>query len=162
MDLTHEQKIEKKQIVRDELKGKIKHLYMSFLSEKETQYPPCLSKDDVINVLSSLINDETKLNDKNESYNCGAFGIKCKRVVGVIASNNDDFLNWKDVDAGFDNIPLKKQRVFIDNDVLYYGIIKIDHIHSITFDEVIETKNAKENSEYDRIMYAIKPVLGRR
>lgn len=61
MYLTHEQKLEKKQIVRDELKEKIKHLYMSFLSEKETQYPPWLTKDDVINVLSSLIIDETKL-----------------------------------------------------------------------------------------------------
>lgn len=61
MELTYEQKLEKKQIVRDELKGKIKHLYMSFLSENETQYPPWLSKDDVINVLSSLIIDETTL-----------------------------------------------------------------------------------------------------
>lgn len=61
MDLTYEQKIEKKQIVRDELKNKIKHLYMSFLSEKETQYPPWLTKDYVINVLSSLIIEETKL-----------------------------------------------------------------------------------------------------
>jgi hypothetical protein len=61
MDLTHEQKLEKKQIVRNELKGKIKHLYTTFLSEKEKQYPPWLNKDDVINVLSSLILDETKL-----------------------------------------------------------------------------------------------------
>ena len=70
MDLTHEEKLVKKQIVRDELKGKIKHLYMSFLSEKETQYPPWLNKEDVINVLSSLILEETmieKVENSNEA-----------------------------------------------------------------------------------------------
>jgi hypothetical protein len=39
MNLTHEEKLEKKQIVRDELKKKIKHLYMTFVSEKQIQYP---------------------------------------------------------------------------------------------------------------------------
>lgn len=61
MNLTYEQKLEKKQIVRGELKGKIKCVYMTFLSEKEKQYPPWLTKDDVINVLCSLILEETKL-----------------------------------------------------------------------------------------------------
>jgi len=61
MDLTHEQKNKKRQIVRDELKGKIKYLYTLFLSEKETEYPPFLTKDDIISVLSSLIQDEMKL-----------------------------------------------------------------------------------------------------
>ncbi len=61
MDLTHEQKNEKRQIVRDELKRKIKYLYTSFLSEKETEYPTFLTKDDIISVLSYLIQDETKL-----------------------------------------------------------------------------------------------------
>lgn len=58
--MTREEKKLKIEIVKNELREKIKDIYMSFLSKKISDYPLFLTKEDIISVLASLIVEENQ------------------------------------------------------------------------------------------------------
>lgn len=73
-----------------------------------------------------------------------------QRSIGVISLDTHDFKLWKNENNlkhdGLDTV----RRFKIDN-TTYYCISKVCDLCSLAIDEIIETKYAKENKEYEQI-----------
>lgn len=76
------------------------------------------------------------------------------KTTAVISSSVDDFLSWRKDNLSTTEIGTKTN-VKVD-DMLYILVIKPEHVCSKSFDNVIETENAHNNSEYDKIKETIK------
>lgn len=76
------------------------------------------------------------------------------KTTAVISSSVDDFLSWRKDNICTTEIGTKTN-VKVD-DMLYILVIKPEHVCSKSFDNVIETENAHNNSEYDKIKETIK------
>jgi len=77
-----------------------------------------------------------------------------EKHVGVISSNIIDFNLWKKEHySNGKNIDTQKK--FVADNITYYCISNILDLHSLTLDEIIETGYAKENSEYEKILFFI-------
>lgn len=73
--------------------------------------------------------------------------------MGVISLNFDDFNIWRREHQLID-VELTRKN-FTKNSITYFCISNMLDLHSITFDEIIETRYAKENSNYEKIMSLI-------
>jgi hypothetical protein len=73
-----------------------------------------------------------------------------KRNIGVICSNQSDFLNWKK-NNDFTVMNLDTKNKFETEFNRYYSIVMVDNLRGCAFDEIIETDYAKENKNYAEI-----------
>jgi len=84
------------------------------------------------------------------------------KTIGVIAASVDDFQKWR-IDKK--HRPSKKagvrntQRLYTYRNNTYYCVSKETHVCGMTFDLIIETKRARENKNYDKIMTYILPSI---
>lgn len=81
--------------------------------------------------------------------------LKSQRSIAVISLDAHDFKIWKV--KKFNNNSLEQHRYlstikkFKINNTNYYCISNIGDLCSLTVDEIIETKHAKANKEYEQI-----------
>jgi len=68
------------------------------------------------------------------------------KTIGVISFSMEDFMNWKHENK------LKSENRYI-------CILKIEHCCGFVFDEIIETKCAYANKEYDAIKESIYKLI---
>jgi hypothetical protein len=81
--------------------------------------------------------------------------MKSERRILVISVNTQDFIDWKHK-SKFALIPLDVPRRFKDGKDTYQCITDVCDLKSYTADKIIETVNAKNNPEYERIMESTK------
>lgn len=75
--------------------------------------------------------------------------------IAVISFNLDDFNYWRVENGLFGN----NGKNFKIGNIHYHCISSPEHTKSYSFDEMIETPNAKLNSLYGEIIRTIKPTL---
>ena len=76
------------------------------------------------------------------------------KTIAVISSSVDDFLSWRENNLYTTEVgTISKVKV---DDTLYVLVMKTEHVCSKSFDEVIETENAHNSSEYEKIKETIK------
>jgi len=73
-----------------------------------------------------------------------------QRSIAVISLDTNDFKLWK-TDNNLKHDGLDTQRRFKVGNATYYCISKVCDLCSLAIDEIIETKYAKENKEYEQI-----------
>ena len=86
---------------------------------------------------------------------CFDLNLKDKqRNIAVISNNMQDFKQWRiDNNLYVNNLSLK---MFELNNCMYYRISSLNDLHSMSFDEVVETIDATKNKEYEEIKSLIK------
>ena len=82
-------------------------------------------------------------------------GDNKQRSIAVISLDTQDFLNWKS-ENNLVGDGLEHPRRFKIGNTTYYCISKVINLCSLRVDGVIETKYAKENKEYEKIISTIK------
>jgi hypothetical protein len=80
-----------------------------------------------------------------------------KRCIAVISRDGRDFEKWvfaNKIESS--NLMLVFYNKAYKENITYNGVCGINDLCSNSFDEVIETENAKDNPEYEQIIKAIK------
>lgn len=81
-----------------------------------------------------------------------------QRNVAVICLNPSDFINWKmenkqHYDDIISNENMNTTKRFSIGETTYFRINKVIDLCSLNIDEIIETKQAKNNIEYNEIIF---------
>lgn len=86
-----------------------------------------------------------------------------KFSIAVLARDISDFLNWKS-NQGYDFEPFagnsRKFEIAADRGIVtYYCVIGPEGSVGMRFDMFVETPNAKENKNYERMLLSIKASI---